>query len=162
MRERRFHESVLAVSVQAKEEMSQLVGEDAPEGGSQDVLVHPRGLLPVPAAIDRPRDLLRPERDPAHFEMGVAQAVVVKVPAAPAYHHRLRPPKNGDQRWSRGRGLDGGEAPLKSDRTRLEQPVRFRERPLEGEGRDVRADVYRNLDGEGRAQQKREHGGMHS
>jgi hypothetical protein len=162
MGEARLHQTVLTVAVQPKEQMAELVGEDPPESDPQGVLFDSRRFLPIPATLDCPSHLLRPERHSPGADVGVAQTVIVKVPAASADDRCLGPRKNHDHRRRGGQGLAGRELPLKSDSSRLEQTIRFRERPLERSGRKLHPDVDRKLDGERRAQKKREHDGKHS
>src|SRR3990172_4200445 len=56
----------------------------------------------------------------------------------------------------------GRSPPVKSDSSRVEQAIRFRERPLECSGRKLDPDVNRKLDGESQAQEKWKHDGIHS
>jgi hypothetical protein len=101
MGEARLHESVLAVTVQAKEQMAELMSENTPEGGPERALVDSWRVLPIPAALDRASHLLRPERHPPGPEMGVTQTVVVKIPAASADDRILGPRKDHDHRGRR-------------------------------------------------------------
>ena len=101
MGETLLHETVLSVTVQPKEQMTELVGEDAPEGGREDGLVDSRRVLPIPAALDGASHLFRPERHPPSAEVRVAQTMIVKIAAASA-DDRFFGPRKYDDRNPRG------------------------------------------------------------
>ncbi len=53
------------MAVQSKQQMTELVGENPPQGSRVDLVVDLGESLAVPVPIDGPRDLFRPQRQTA-------------------------------------------------------------------------------------------------
>ena len=60
--ERGPHQSVIAMPVQAKQQVTEFVGENPPQGSRVDLVVDLGESLAVPVPIDGPRHLFRPQR----------------------------------------------------------------------------------------------------
>jgi hypothetical protein len=125
--------------------MNELVGEDAAERRTERFLVDRRNVDRVPVARYRSCHLTLPERNPPRADVSVTEPVVVPVPPASRDDGLGRPIEDDDHHRRIGLWKLGGDAEAQPNPTGVEEPFRLRERPLENELRERRADVHGNV-----------------